>query len=120
MESRGNKDIGIKGVQSIGSTLHWGPSPNQNAYKLTHSEYTLTNGQDFSQDFHTFGMYWDEKGLYTYVDNEDNKVLTINFQEKSFFDRALDGGLNFDINPWKYSTSNNPLASPFDQSFYLI
>jgi hypothetical protein len=119
MESRGNKDLGKEGVQSMGSSLHWGSDSLHNAFQLTHAEYSLEAG-DFSQDFHIFGLFWDERGLYTYVDTEDNKVLKVDFTEESFAQRAAAGGKDLSFNPWQYSTSSNPKAAPFDQQFFII
>jgi len=113
MESRGNTGKG--GVSSVGSTMHWGPGWNQNAWPLTHAEYTAPVG-DFASSFHTYGLYWDEHVMYTYVDNDSNRVLYVN-TSKSFFDRATSSGLDWTTNPWMYSEAKN---APFDQEFYLL
>jgi len=77
VESRGNlgypKENG-GGPEAIGSTLHWGPFDSLNRFPMTHASYSLPSGT-FNDDFHIFGMYWDEKEIYTYVDSDANKVL---------------------------------------------
>ena len=87
MESRGNVNYPTAsggGVESFGSTLHWGPSWTanryvnkilisevfyifviQNRYILTHVDYH--HSAKLSDEFHTYGLYWSEDRLYTYV-----------------------------------------------------
>lgn len=49
------------GYDSFGSCMHWGPYFAQDAFELTCESYTLPKGQGtFNDDFHTFGLYWDE------------------------------------------------------------
>jgi beta-glucanase (GH16 family) len=59
MESRGNSASygGEGGNNCFGSTLHWGPSWDQNRFPLTHKIYT--HPEPLSNDFHTYGLYWD-------------------------------------------------------------
>lgn len=41
--------------------MHWGPYFAQDAFELTCQSFTLPKGQGtFNDDFHTFGLYWDE------------------------------------------------------------
>lgn len=74
MESRGN-DVNYPagGHNTFGSTLHWGPNYDQNRFNLTHADYK--HPSSLGDDFHTYGLYWDENGLYTYLDDPSNKVL---------------------------------------------
>ena len=68
MESRGNVNYPAAsggGVESFGSTLHWGPDYTQNRYILTHVDYH--HSAKLSDEFHTYGLYWSEDRLYTYV-----------------------------------------------------
>lgn len=83
MESRGNANFPSSsggGVESFGSTLHFGPDYNSDAFNKTHSVYSLANGT-FNDAFHTFGLVWTEDRIYTYVDNETNigKLLLLGF-----------------------------------------
>ncbi|KAJ3333561.1 hypothetical protein HDU91_002895, partial [Kappamyces sp. JEL0680] len=119
MESRGNapgcpadSTSCQPGRDTFASTLHWGADFYTNRYELTHKSYTLPNGQSFSDDFHTFGLIWDETGLTTYVDSPSNVVLNVpfnNFCQKGNFASSYKC-------PWP---ANHP-AAPFDQEFYLI
>ncbi len=78
MESRGNSEgYASSGINKFASTLHWGPNWDQNRYMLTHNEYTHTAGLD--DEFHTYGLYWDEERLYTYLDDPSNRVLDVDF-----------------------------------------
>ncbi len=111
MESKGNAPSYDEGSNVFYSTLHWGPDWSQNLFNLTHAKCRKASGS-FSDEFHTFGAYWDDKELYTYLDTEDNKVLHIKF-DMPFYTRG--GWKTFD-NPWK----NAPNSAPFDQDFFLI
>ena len=68
-ESRGNNvDYPEGGRETVTSTLHWGPTSNTDTFWRT------TNGRalrrtDYSQDFHTYGLEWDEKYIFTYIDS---------------------------------------------------
>jgi len=74
MESRGNDpNYPLGGHDSYGSTLHWGTNWDQNKFELTHKDFKYR--ESLSNAFHTYGLYWDENGLYTYFDTPDNKVL---------------------------------------------
>ncbi len=64
--------------------------------------------------FHTYGLYWDNKGLYTYFDTPDKKILQVDFTEKSFWARG-NFPPSFD-NPWVGEEN----AAPFNREFYLI
>jgi beta-glucanase (GH16 family) len=117
MESRGN--VGYPqafggGPETIGSTLHWGSDYFTNQYVKTHKEYSLPGGKSFADDFHTFGLYWDNKTLYTYVDNDTNRVLVVDHSNTSYWERS---GITDRENPWQYSKNKN---APFDTEFYLI
>eukprot|EP01105_Mastigella_eilhardi_P014569 TRINITY_DN3315_c0_g1_i2.p1 TRINITY_DN3315_c0_g1~~TRINITY_DN3315_c0_g1_i2.p1 ORF type:complete len:260 (+),score=29.43 TRINITY_DN3315_c0_g1_i2:413-1192(+) len=111
MESRGNDaSYSAKGVNTMASTLHWGPYGGLNRYEMTHSEYTLPSG-DFSQDFHIFGLKWSPSLIETYVDSEVVLSVPVN---QSFWERGKFP--NGTYNPWQGSADN----APFDQKFFLI
>jgi len=112
MESRGNDmNYASGGHNRFGSTLHWGPDWSTNKYILTHKEYT--HAQSLGDEFHVYGLYWDENQLYTYLDTPDNKVLEVDFTQESFWQR---GGFTLKDNPW-VGESN---AAPFNREFYLV
>lgn len=115
MESRGN-DVSYPsgGVNCFGSTLHWGPYYPDDPYQLTHGDFCMS-GKTFNDDFHTFGLVWSEEGIYTYVDDESQKVLNVAF-DQSFWERGSWSKNSALENPWR----GQPNAAPFDQKFYLI
>jgi hypothetical protein len=94
--------------------MHWGTDYSTNQFQKTHSEFSLPGGKSFADDFHTFGIYWDDKVLYTYVDNDSQRVLFVNHTSTSYWERS---GINNRQNPWQYSPNKN---APFDTEFYLI
>ena len=60
-------------------------------------------------------MYWDQNLLYTYLDNDSNRILTVDMTKETFWQKG-----NFPPsanNPWQYSPNKN---APFDQEFFLI
>ena len=145
VESRGNAPGACgpgQGRAAFGSTLHWGPDARHNGMGRTHTETVLGGGEDFSDGFHVFGLEWGAGGLYTYLDDPDNKVLSVPFDEEeggswergakwgtSCFRRAAVGGkcelrlphmplwsANGSIaDPW----TNGSNAAPFDKPFFL-
>jgi len=157
MESRGNSrecseaymklnpDKAAGGVQSFGSALHFGPRYDMNGFERTHTEYSVPkNAAVLSDRFHTYGLRWNEKGLYTYIDDDANHVLEVVF-DKTFWDKANLADMEHCLkrgpenpggndafscvlketikrsnwlvpNPWP---ANNT-AAPFDQPFYLV
>lgn len=47
----------------MSSTLHWGPYPGQNGFERTTAAVELEEGKSYGDEFHTFGLSWDETGL---------------------------------------------------------
>ena len=115
MESRGNAPgYSAGGVDMFGSTLHWGPFYGQDPYTLTHAAKQAPKGQDFAQDFHIYGLIWNETYIGTYLDSPGNTVLSFPIT-KSFWE--LGGWSSSKLsNPW----SNGGKNAPFDQNFFLI
>jgi len=114
MESRGNAaDYPAGGVNTFGSTLHWGPFYGQDAYAKTHATKQAVNG-DFAQDFHIYGLIWNETYIGTYLDNPKNTVLSFPITQ-SFWELGGWASSKFN-NPW----SNGGKNAPFDQDFFLI
>ncbi|KIV81625.1 hypothetical protein PV11_03796 [Exophiala sideris] len=121
MESRGNsRSYSNGGRQTMSSTLHWGTSwKTDNWFRTTHS-HTIQR-TDYSEGMHTFGLEWSQKYLYTWVDNQLQQVLYVDFKKQDLWDRGHFQG-QFEngtllTNPWYISGNNN---APFDQKFYLI
>jgi len=113
MESRGN--AGENGVQSSSSTLHWGPNWMTDPFEMTHGTRKLEDGKTFHDDFHVFGVKWDEHGMYTYIDDDSNRLVEVDFDKQSMWELGQFDELNFE-NPWQGRGN----AAPFDQKFYLI
>jgi beta-glucanase (GH16 family) len=112
MESRGNDASYSAGGNNVfASTLHFGPDWQHNAYDKTHAEYH--SDASLADDFHIYGLIWNENGIKTYIDTEDNVVLDIKTDE-SFWQRGeFPDGMS---NPWKGRKN----VAPFDQEYYII
>jgi beta-glucanase (GH16 family) len=114
MESRGNSEsYPAGGVNCFGSTLHFGPFFGQDPYELTSTQKCLTS-ENFNDDFHIFGLVWNENEIYTYLDTDDNKVMNVQVNQ-SFWQFGGWDKSAFN-NPWRGQPDN----APFDQNFYLI
>ncbi len=76
MESRGNAIYpGGGGLNSVASTLHWGPPWGPNQWHLTHKEYELDDNSTFNDDFYTFGLLWQKDRLVTYLNTPGTSML---------------------------------------------
>lgn len=58
---------------------------------------------------------WNEKELYTYLDNENHRILDVKF-DQPFWKRGKFDAYPGVANPWQ----GRPNSAPFDQPFYLI
>ena len=113
MESRGNAPgYEFGGRDRYGSTLHWGTDFFTNSFHLTHQVHDAE--EDLSDDYHVYGLIWNETYIGTYLDTEDQVVLSVPINQ-SFWERG-----NFSAvrghNPWKGRGDN----APFDREMYLI
>ncbi|PWN49148.1 concanavalin A-like lectin/glucanase [Violaceomyces palustris] len=122
VESKGN--LATKRSQGFNnqmrSTLHWGPSYDQDGYHKTTNTRSLL--RDFyNEEYHTFGLEWTEDALYTWERSPVHRVLAHKF-DKDFW--SIGGFQSVSSNgtvlhdPW--SKADNPKIAPFDQYFYLI
>jgi len=69
-ESRGNSPNNYTdGRNSIISALHWGPSPETDAFWRTSGKHNLRR-TDYSEAFHTYGLEWTKDYLFMYIDNQ--------------------------------------------------
>jgi hypothetical protein len=121
MESRGNSAAyKYGGRDSISSTLHWGiqNSGYDQYMKTTASKKSpsTADGAGWSNDFHIYGLKWTATKLYTYIDDDSNRIYEIDFTAQNFWQRANNGLKDFKVNPWASGTQ----AAPFDQPYYLI
>lgn len=121
MESRGNSaSYQPGGVNQFGSTIHFGPFAAYNGHQWLSTGYTLQNGALLSDDFHTYGLYWDATGLYTYIDEDSNRVLQKNWTTQGTLWNQFQYWQNENYaNPWTTGNGGS-IASPFDQEFYII
>ena len=115
MEARGNSNYPKDqegGNESFGSTLHWGPDYAGHKYLDTHNFYS--HDTSLGDDFHTYGLYWDENRIYTYFDDPKNIVLDVDLSKETFWERGAFPSKY--KNPWQYSGKN----APFDTEFYIV
>ncbi|KAI9817425.1 MAG: hypothetical protein M1827_001034 [Pycnora praestabilis] len=120
MESRGNNYTYAQGGDNImSSALHWGPNTANDAWWRTNVKRNALH-TTFAKSFHTFGMEWSEKYLFTYIDTRLLQVLYSSFDEplwtRGNFPLSDSNGTRL-VDPWT-QTGND--ATPFDQEFYLI
>ena len=112
METRGNPpSYQPGGYDTFGSTLHWGPAWNADAWSKTHAE---KKGTDLTADFHIYGLIWNETYMGTYFDSEDNPVLEVPITQ-SFWEM---GG--WPSPPWSNPWEGGEKSAPFDRKFFLI
>ena len=120
VESRGNNHTyGQGGNNIISSALHWGPNPANDAWWRTNVKRSALH-TTYAKGFHTFGLEWSEKYLFTYVDTRLLQVLYTNFDQplwkRGNFPLSDSNGTRL-ADPW--SQTNN-YATPFDIEYYLI
>lgn len=119
MESRGNNYTHPQGGNNvISSTLHWGPVPLADGWFRNNVKRAALH-TTYAKDFHTFGVEWSEKYIFSYIDTRLLQVMYVNFDkgfwEKGNFPAATDNGTAL-VNPWVGA----PTSAPFDQNFFLI
>lgn len=120
MESRGNNYTYPEGGNNImSSTLHWGPDSDDDAYWKTDVKRTALH-TTYAATYHTFGLEWSQKYLFTYIDNRLLQVLYTSFDEplwtRGDFPVSYDNGTKI-VDPWSQTGRDQ---TPFDQEFYLI
>ncbi len=129
VESRGNNQTYVSedgkqlGCTRFSSCFHFGPAWNKDGYDVAVNDSLIKDFMhtSYADEFHTFGLYWDDKELYTYVDHPDNVVArVIEYGKVSFWDMGIDKG------SWNASDSYNvyensaTIRAPFDQEMYII
>lgn len=120
VESRGNNYTYPSGGDNIvSSALHWGPNFANDAWWRTNVKRKALH-TTYATKFHTFGLEWSEKYIFTYIDTRLLQILYTNFKEplwqRGNFPLSDSNGTRL-IDPWS-QTGN--AATPFDQDFYLI
>ncbi|GME30396.1 Glycoside hydrolase family 16 [Neofusicoccum parvum] len=120
MESRGNNyTYATGGNNIISSALHFGPDTESDAWWTSNVKRKALH-TTYSKAYHTFGMEWSEKYIFTYVDTRLIQVMYNNFNkpfwDKGHFPLSDSNGTRL-VDPWAQTDSN---ATPFDEDFYLI
>ncbi|EOD44125.1 putative beta- -glucan-binding protein [Neofusicoccum parvum UCRNP2] len=121
LETRGNNytyETNGGGNDWAMGTLHWGPDSDNDAYAKTSNRKQALHSM-FGDSFHTYGVEWTEKYIFTYIDTRLLQVMYTPFK-KSLWDSG-----NFPVatangtrlaSPW----ADGGVNAPFDQEFYLI
>lgn len=120
VESRGNNYTYPSGGNNIvSSSLHWGPNYANDAWWRTNVKRNALH-TTFAKKFHTFGLEWSEKYVFTYIDTRLLQILYTNFNEplwqRGDFPLSDDNGTRL-VDPW---SQTGHASTPFDQDFYLI
>lgn len=82
----------------------------------------MTQKNDLSDEFHTYGVEWSQDYIFMYLDSRLYTVLRVDFKdeplwEKGNFQTFVDSNGTHYQDPWGNTGRNN---TPFDQPFYLI
>lgn len=116
VEARGNRDLIKNGINiggdQITSSLHFGPYPKADAWKVTtFPRSSSEKGKSFGSAFHRYQMEWSADKITFSVDDIETSTVKAKsgFWEKGDFENDFPGSHN----PW---TSK---MAPFDQEFYL-
>ncbi|KAF2708211.1 glycoside hydrolase family 16 protein [Pleomassaria siparia CBS 279.74] len=120
MESRGNNHSYAQGGNDIiSSTLHFGPNPANDGWWRNNVKRQALH-TTYSAGYHTFGLEWSEKYIFTYIDTRLLQVMYTHFQEPFWqygrFPLSDSNGTRL-RDPWGSTGSN---VSPFDKDFYLV
>ena len=121
-ESRGNDYSYPQGGNNIvSSAMHWGPSPSTDAWWRTNNKRKALRST-YHDKFHTFGLEWSEKYLFTYVDGRLAQTLYTRFDggksmwRKGKFPPAEGNGTAL-VDVWSHTGRG---STPFDEEFYLL
>ncbi|KAH9503458.1 Beta-1,3-glucan-binding protein [Bulinus truncatus] len=105
MESWGNE--GDHGIRTVTSTLHWGPSADQNKARLTHGQRKSNN---WHSEFHVWRLEWTEQHILTFIDNQ--QIMSVVPPAGGFWQWGGFSGNNL----W----GSGGHMAPFDQEFYIM
>ena len=101
------------GVEQIGSTMHFGPSPDFNAWPSAHGVRNLF-GSAWSDNFHRYQLEWSPDRLVFGVDDQSIASVVVG---SGFWDRGnFAANAQGQPNPW----INGGRDAPFDQEFFPI
>ena len=57
---------------------------------MTHETYTMETG-DLTENFHVYGLIWNQNTIQTYIDNPNNIVLNVSIGDQSFWQTGNHG-----------------------------
>lgn len=92
------------GVEQFGSTLHFGPRWDQNAYSTSTFGTSSQPGNGFDRDFHKYKLEWTPQHLRFFLDHRQVAEISVG---DGFWSRGKFSGENI----WKDGT----MMAPFDQ-----
>lgn len=122
MEAKGNDHKYPYGRDYFNSALHWGPTSKTDAYLRT-TGINRIRRTDFAEGYHTFGLEWSEKYLFTYRDSRLRQVFYTNFDQsygtmwqRGYFSQMTENNTLL-TDPWSKTGRYN---TPFDEDFYLV
>ncbi|KAF4334979.1 glycoside hydrolase family 16 [Fusarium beomiforme] len=122
MESRGNDaETYPLGNNIVSSAMHWGTLYDTDAFRLSKGEWGSKRTK-YSDNFHTFGLEWSEKYLFTWLDGRLRQIVFFDFtKNKNMWDYGKFAGITVNKtvhrDTWSWTGRKN---TPFDQPFYLI
>ncbi|KAH7183257.1 concanavalin A-like lectin/glucanase domain-containing protein [Fusarium flagelliforme] len=121
-ESRGNDGKKYPmGNNLVSSALHWGTATENDRWRRAYGEW---GGKRvlYSEKFHTYGLEWSEKYLFTWLDGRLRQVQFFDFTKNKnlwtygeFAGESINGSIPVD--PWSSTGRKN---TPFDEKFFLI
>jgi len=131
-ESIGNRDYvcdgSPRGMQHMGTTMHWGLNRGNNRWEWTHtSRDNLTH--PFGEFFHEYRFDWSPQGIEFYLDDE--KIMTVPGNaliDERTPDNCYTGWYDFGapwfgdeaVDVWTEDVTCDHFMAPFDQPFHFI
>lgn len=122
MESRGNDAEKYPlGNNIVSSAMHWGTLYDTDAFRLSKGEWGSKRTK-YSDGFHTFGLEWNEKYLFTWLDGRLRQIVFFDFtKNKNMWEYGQFAGVTVNKTVYKDTWSQTGRSNtPFDQPFYLI
>ncbi|KAK2592717.1 hypothetical protein QQS21_009592 [Conoideocrella luteorostrata] len=122
MEARGNDAEKYPlGNNIISSAMHWGTLYDTDAFRLSRGEWGSKRTK-LSDGFHTYGLEWNEKYLFTWLDGRLRQIVFFDFtKNKNMWEYGQFAGVTVNKTVHKDTWSQTGRSNtPFDQPFYLI
>ncbi|KAG4419429.1 hypothetical protein IFR04_007480 [Cadophora malorum] len=108
------------GSEVVQSALHWGPDSSSDRWQYSSNKRDALH-QSYAKSFHTYGVEWTSKYIFTWVDTRLAQVVYAKFGRGFFakgrFPVTFSNG-SIITNPW--AVPGATLAAPFDRPFYLV